>query len=91
MMWGMRGWGKRDLLLGGAHSELWRWVGRFWSEARRWVYSGNWKCNVRYMVWEVVHPGDCGRVTPGSGSWKWRHFGDWMFEPRCRVWEVGSL
>ena len=40
MMWGMRGWGKRDLLLGGAHSELWRWVGRFLSEARRWVCSG---------------------------------------------------
>ena len=22
----------------------------------RWVYSGNWKCNVRYIVWEVGSP-----------------------------------
>lgn len=38
MMWGMRSAGSKGaLLLGGNHSELWRCVGRFWSEARRWV------------------------------------------------------
>ena len=56
-MWGMRGWGKRDLLLGGAHSELWHWVGRFWSEVRRWVCSGvSASGRSGYVVWGMFGP-----------------------------------
>lgn len=33
-------------------------------------------CYSRYRAWEVGHPGDCGHVTPVTGSWRWGHPGD---------------
>ena len=58
----------------------------------KWVYSGNWKCNARYMVWEVGSPWRLWmsdikvRVLEVGPPWRL-----WTFEPRYRVWEVESL
>ena len=38
---------------------MWSWKGVTW----RW-----WRCGLRYRVCEGVHCGDCGHVTPSTGS-----------------------
>ena len=47
----------------------WRWDMRSYvhgfGRGSPWIW---WTCDLRYMVCEGVHPGDCDHVTPGTGS-----------------------
>ena len=53
----------------------------------RWVHLGTWTNDPKAMVWNVGHPGEFGRVTPGAVSGRCDLLGECTHIPRYRFWE----
>ena len=56
----------------------------------RWVYPGTWTNDPKAMAWDVGHPEDFGRVTPGAGSGRCGLPGDCVLISQVQVLEGGS-